>query len=90
MALLYITGPIASVLSLMNQLKLGEISLNKINEIYSGGEVLNTKCHEIDKCWNSIKLKNVEYCYGEEGRKFKVSVENLEFQKGEGLFHCWW
>lgn len=86
MALLYITGPIASVLSLMNQLKLGEISLNKINEIYSSGEVLNEEGHEIDKCWNSIKLKNIEYSYGEEERKFKVSVENLEFHKGKVYF----
>lgn len=86
MALLYITGPIASILALMQQLKMGEISLEKINSIYAIDVIEHQSSTEINPEWKTMDLRNIKYAYESEDHNFEISKINLSIQRGKTYF----
>jgi putative ATP-binding cassette transporter len=90
MALLYITAPVASILSLMQQLKIGEISLDKINRIYDIAVQEHQSELLINPDWQQLKLTDIEYAYGAEDQKaeqsFSIGKINLLLQRGQTYF----
>lgn len=94
MALLYITGPVAAILALMQQLKIGEISLEKINQIYQISVNQPQPATEVDgqvnKHWQQLSLTDVEYTYeindGKHEQSFSIGKINLTLKRGLTYF----
>jgi putative ATP-binding cassette transporter len=86
MALLYITGPIASILVLMQDLKMGEISLYRVNEIKQVAVTTPSDSKVLDTDWNTLKLNNLEYSYATDSGAFSVGEINLELHRGGVYF----
>ncbi|MFT4928347.1 MAG: putative ATP-binding cassette transporter, partial [Phenylobacterium sp.] len=86
MALLYITGPIAAILGLMQQLKIGEISLAKINDIYAV-TVAEQQCSAaINNDWQKLSLHGLKYSYSSEEHSFSIGTVNLSLDRGQTYF----
>ncbi|MCF2857588.1 cyclic peptide export ABC transporter [Pseudoalteromonas sp. SMS1] len=86
MALLYITGPIASILDLMQRLKFGEISINKINELYAIDVSEYQSKVQINKDWKHLNLKNIKYSYESSDHSFSIGTIDLTIRRGETCF----
>ncbi|KAF7767745.1 hypothetical protein PCIT_a3833 [Pseudoalteromonas citrea] len=86
MALLYITGPIASVLGLMQQLKMGEIALDRINKIYEIELVANESPNQVKLDWKALTLSNIKYAYSTEEGSFSIGKINLSLERGKIYF----
>jgi putative ATP-binding cassette transporter len=88
MALLYITGPIAALLSLMQQLKIGEISLEKINKIYTETDNLSNQksTTKINKDWQKLILNNIKYSYSTDEHSFSIGKVDLSLERGQTYF----
>lgn len=90
MILLYITGPISSLLNFLPELEKSKISLRKLNELYLAlpNEGVREE-HSPIGSWKRLRLENVSYQYqntdlGEEA--FEVGPINLELERGEVTF----
>lgn len=86
MALLYITGPIVSILGQLQQLKLGEVSLQKVNEVFSLGDIAMSGSEIINKNWSRLTLSNVCYTYKNDNDEFSIRDVNLTLEKGKTYF----
>ena len=98
MALLYIAGPIASILSFMQQVKIGEISLEKINQIHrisvrqqQDDALINANSRvQINNDWQQLSLTDVEYTYELNGamheNSFSIGKINLTLSRGLTYF----
>ena len=90
MALLYITGPIAALLGLMQHLKIGEISLAKINDIYNDTvNVTNLESStKVSKDWKKLNLTNIEYSYSysTDEHSFSIGPVDLSLARGKTYF----
>ncbi|MCJ8272343.1 MAG: cyclic peptide export ABC transporter [Psychrosphaera sp.] len=86
MALLYITGPIAAILSLMQNLKMGEIALARINQIYTVDVVEQQSSKQINKDWQKLTLKDIKYAYSSEDFSFSIGKINLSLERGQTYF----
>ncbi|NQZ09725.1 MAG: cyclic peptide export ABC transporter [Algicola sp.] len=86
MALLYITGPIAAILALLQSLKIGEISLAKINEIYAIDVADEQSSIKINKDWKQLILSDIKYSYAIEEHSFSISKINLTLDRGQTYF----
>jgi putative ATP-binding cassette transporter len=86
MALLYITGPIAAILGLMQELKIGEISLEKINEIYAIDVADHQSATQINKDWQKLVLSDIKYSYSTEEHSFSIEKTNLSLDRGQTYF----
>lgn len=86
MALLYITGPIVSILGQLQQLKLGEVSLQKVNEVLALGDSQVFGNEQIHRDWSSLTLSNVSYNYSPSSSGFSVNNVNLQIKKGQTYF----
>ncbi len=86
MALLYITSPIANILALMQQLKNGEIALERINKIYAIDVSEHHCVDEIDKDWRTLQLKEVKYAYSQDEHSFEIGEINLTVERGKTYF----
>lgn len=89
MALLYITSPIALILSMIPQIFMAKVSLNKVNrilqEIPEEDLVVTT---ESASTWQAIEFKNVSYHYESDtnSQGFQVGPVNFTIRKGEITF----
>jgi putative ATP-binding cassette transporter len=86
MALLYITGPVASILGLIQQLKIGEISLKKINEIYTIDITASQSKLPIKPDWKTLTLSDIEYSYSVDDNSFALGKVNLSLNRGNTYF----
>ena len=86
MALLYITGPVARILGLMQQLKLGEISLEKINEIYAIDVPEYASGTQISPDWQKLVLIDIKYSYSIEEYSFSLGKITLSLDRGQTYF----
>ncbi|WP_199609987.1 cyclic peptide export ABC transporter [Flocculibacter collagenilyticus] len=88
MALLYVTAPVAVILSFIPQIFLARVSLRKVNALLDEipSEDINETVSELPK-WQTIKFDNVHYQYSNsEDRKFAVGPVSFEIEKGEITF----
>lgn len=90
MALLYITGPIAGILSMMQTLKVAQVSLERVHqlqtlepEVYSLSEENQAKSE-----WKKLSLSAVQYQYQSDDVEsaFALKPVSLEFEKGNVYF----
>lgn len=86
MALLYITGPIAAILSLMQQLKIGEISLERINQIYALEVAEYNTDSELKPGWRKLVLNNIKYAYEGDDHSFSIDKINMSIERGKTYF----
>ncbi|MFT5164072.1 MAG: putative ATP-binding cassette transporter [Alteromonadaceae bacterium] len=86
MVLLYISGPIAILLSFMPQVAISQISMNKVQRLFAQlpkEDDQNTGASLDD--WQSITFKDVTYQYGD-ASAFKVGPLNFSINRGELTF----
>lgn len=86
MALLYITGPIASILVMMQMLNMGQVSLNRINQVRMMEVSQTDGSVKLDENWQLLNLKGLEYTYSNEEGAFSVGEINLEMARGGVYF----
>lgn len=86
MALLYITGPIANILDLLQQLKIGEISLGKINKLYSADTSSYSDESSINQNWKKLILEDVSYSYTSNDHNFSIGPVDLTIERGKTYF----
>ncbi|NRA81950.1 MAG: ATP-binding cassette domain-containing protein, partial [Pseudoalteromonas sp.] len=82
MALLYITAPVSTILGLIQQLKMGAISLEKINKIYKVRRGVNNKLGIINGSWSSFSLSGVNYSYSVGDKSFSIKEVSLSLSRG--------
>lgn len=90
MALLYITGPIAAILSMVQTLKIAQVSLERVHQLQElEPEVFGTQALVgSEDTWQTLSLSNVRYQYqsDEVDDSFGLQPINLELQKGNIYF----
>ncbi|TMP43896.1 cyclic peptide export ABC transporter [Pseudoalteromonas citrea] len=90
MALLYITGPIAAILSMVQTLKIAQVSLERVHQLQElEPEVFGTQALVgSEDTWQTLSLSNVRYQYqsDEVDDSFGLQPINLKLQKGNIYF----
>ncbi|KJZ03816.1 cyclic peptide export ABC transporter [Pseudoalteromonas piscicida] len=90
MALLYITGPIASILSMMQTLKIAQVSLERVHQLQMlEPEVYSTSKNTVENTeWTKLSLSEVQYQYtsDEVDEAFALKPVSLNFEKGKIYF----
>jgi putative pyoverdin transport system ATP-binding/permease protein len=90
MALLYIAGPVAAILAMMQQLKKGEVAIARIHQLEQyGDEVQDTPAGAVFDGWTEFGVQDVSYAYpaqasGERG--FALAPASLSFRRGQVNF----
>lgn len=88
--LLYITGPVHSILNMIPNILEVKISIKRINELLEEVSCKEDDERPIIERENtekiSLKMENVEYVYGSQESTFKVGPINYEFNSGEIIF----
>ena len=87
MVLLYVTGPIASLLHLVPSLMRTRIALNKVNQLYRDlpAEQVALEIKPIEH-WSSLYLRGVEYqhqTHADDQQPFAVGPVDIEIKRGE-------
>jgi putative ATP-binding cassette transporter len=88
MALLYLAGPVASILGMMQQLQVGQVSIERIHELNSKDE------EQFDFCaaprlgpWQEYRVENVRYQYplqdDNQERSFALDPVSLSFKPAQ-------
>lgn len=89
MALLYVTGPVASILGFLPQVAMAHISLNKMNQILAElpEEDANQEVVPI-KEWSKLSFSNVTYQHigTEDGEGFQIGPISFEVERGHITF----
>ena len=86
MALLYLTGPVAGILSAYPNLRVGKIALDNINTVLNINSELVGHA-KIGNNWDVFKTNNVTFSYkGELTDGFNLKPTNLEFYRGSVTF----
>lgn len=87
MALLYIAGPVASILGMLQQFKVGQIALQRINSLNNFEEdSVDERSQNTLKPWAWFGVKDVTYTYfSDDGREHLFSLKpiNLLFHPGQ-------
>ena len=88
MALLYIAGPIATLLNLVPQLAVAQVSLGRVTALLTEIPDENVEPPlSISPPWEIIRFDNVVFHHqGSEGSRFCVGPVNFEIQKGKITF----
>lgn len=87
MALLYLTGPVGVILSELNVLETGNISLRKLNDVSATTESeLLYQGQELGRDWRQIVLKNIGFKYPNAEGAFSVHSVSTTIDKGEITF----
>lgn len=85
MALLYIAGPVAHILGLMQQLQMGRVAASRIDELMKLENEQYLDGEKTADNWSTYKVSNLHYKYqdGGDSRNFALSSINLEFTRGK-------
>lgn len=89
MALLYVTGPVTSILNFIPQVVVARVSLNKVNQILDQLPEEEAEQHAaIDVAWDSVIFDNVHYQHQheEQGKGFQIGPISLELERGQITF----
>lgn len=93
MVLLYLSGPIAIILSFMPQVAISQISLNKVNALFASLPEEQLPVKSAGKAditslrnWQTIEFKDVMYQYGNKDSVFKLGPVNFSIKRGELTF----
>lgn len=86
MALLYIAGPVSTILGMMQQLTMGRVSIARIHSLDAYKEDMPAgDCIAPTKRWREFRLRGASYQYASQDpdRAFKLSPIDLSFQPGQ-------
>ena len=88
MALLYLTGPVSTILSVMANVQHGKVSLRSLQHFYDelsadGAEVAGDTAPAPAAHWDAIHVEDVSYAYG---GAFAVRNVSLQIMRGEVTF----
>ncbi|QJE01522.1 cyclic peptide export ABC transporter [Massilia forsythiae] len=89
MALLYVTGPVTSILNFIPQVIVARVSLNKVTQILDELPEEEAEQHPVlDFDWQSIVFKDVcyQHPHAGEGSGFQVGPVSLELERGQVTF----
>ena len=90
MALLYVAGPIGNILSNIQSLQRGSVSLARIHALQDLDEEVVSPNAPVIKEWTTFNIKNITYNYPKqiEGQDtpFSLSKTTLSFEKGKIYF----
>ncbi|PCK09044.1 MAG: cyclic peptide transporter [Alteromonadaceae bacterium] len=91
MALLYIAGPVASILSMLQQLKMGQVSITRIHQLAQYEEEVvdqNDVMSDAIRTVQTLRVKDLHYRYPgyEQDRDFSVGPITLSFSRGQISF----
>ncbi|GMV28823.1 MAG: hypothetical protein AMXMBFR59_09480 [Rhodanobacteraceae bacterium] len=84
MALLYLTGPVATLLGAMGEVRIGVVALEKVQEIY--GELYeeeNTNTATIVPGWKTFRADDLVYEHVGDGRTFRLGPVSVGFERGQ-------
>ncbi|KKE85717.1 cyclic peptide export ABC transporter [Pseudoalteromonas luteoviolacea] len=89
MALLYVTGPVAVMLSMVPTLTIASISYKKLMKLLD--EIPNEGCHDAEveiAQWDELKFSDIKYQYPSNNDEpgFEVGPLNFGIRKGEVTF----
>jgi len=89
MALLYVTGPVTSILNYIPQIVVARISLNKVNQILA--ELPEEDANEAERPalqWDSVRFEGVCYQHAArgDGEGFRLGPVDLELARGQIVF----
>ncbi|KZN47460.1 hypothetical protein N474_22245 [Pseudoalteromonas luteoviolacea CPMOR-2] len=86
MGLLYITGPIGTILNSLPNITLANISYRKVTELFNRlpDENINATIKDI-KPWETVTFSEIEYSYGAD-TDFKLGPITLEIKKSQITF----
>ncbi len=89
MALLYLIGPIAMLLTLTPNVQRGNIALSRIMELTGLEEERASSTHRFNR-WQSYRVRDIEYVYtggtSEHENGFSLGGTSLDFSPGEVVF----
>lgn len=90
MVLLYVTGPISTLLNFIPQLAMTKISLVKVQQLYEEipDEQVSLETHPVGP-WQSLIFKGVEYAYKSSNTRehgFAIGPLDLQINRGEVTF----
>ncbi|AOT10635.1 cyclic peptide export ABC transporter [Pseudoalteromonas luteoviolacea] len=87
MALLYLTGPAGQILSSMNLVRQGQVSLAKVKKFYTElSEEPVGKDEKMDTPWKQLEVSDLSYAYSSAPDSFALNKVNLTFRRGEVNF----
>ncbi len=88
MALLYVTGPVTSILNYIPQIVVARISLNKVNQILADlPEEDVSEAEAPPVAWQSVRFDGVCYRHAApDGKGFEVGPVSLELARGQIAF----
>ncbi len=89
MALLYVTGPVTSILNYIPQIVVARVSLNKVNQILA--ELPEEDANEAERPalhWDSVRFEGVCYQHAArgDGEGFRLGPVDLELPRGQIVF----
>lgn len=89
MALLYVTGPVTSILNYIPQIVVARVSLNKVNQILA--ELPEEDANEAERPalqWDSVRFEGVCYQHAArgDGGGFRLGPVDLELARGQIVF----
>lgn len=89
MALLYVTGPVTSILNYIPQIVVARVSLNKVNQILA--ELPEEDANEAERPalqWDSVRFEGVCYQHAArgDGEGFRLGPVDLELARGQIVF----
>ncbi|BBM00782.1 cyclic peptide export ABC transporter [Microbulbifer sp. GL-2] len=84
MALLYLTGPVGSILISMDSIQQGQVSLKKVKAFYLelSEESIGTN-KNITPNWTVLNVRDLTYIYGVDFDGFGLKPINVTFRRGE-------
>lgn len=85
MALLYIAGPVAAILGMLQQMEMGKIALKRIHELEGYEEEKYPQMSADPSQWSKYSVQYVSYKYigGEQERAFYLKPISLSFERGQ-------
>ncbi|MGF1681168.1 cyclic peptide export ABC transporter [Photobacterium minamisatsumaniensis] len=87
MALLYLTGPVAAILTNLEHLQKGRVALRKLQDFYRDLDSEESAgSAAISPNWSALSLNNVSYRYPGNNSSFALNNISLIFNKGEITF----
>jgi putative ATP-binding cassette transporter len=85
MALLYIAGPVAGILGMLQQMEMGKVALKRIHELEGYEEEIYSEPSARMAEWSTYSVQDISYKYddNELDRSFFLKPINLTFERGQ-------
>ncbi|KAJ1464339.1 cyclic peptide transporter [Baffinella frigidus] len=85
MALLYIAGPVAAILGMLQQMQMGKVALKRIHELEGYEEEKYPETSTLITEWSTYSVQDISYKYDKNGldSSFHLKPISLSFERGQ-------